>query len=90
VDPIGGNHVIGFLSPHLSSYHSEGLLLLVPLWACGQRSCVVHHVHSLFAEEPSLRRERPGAAGLHSDRASANFGMANHFGGNATEGGGSA
>src|SRR2546425_10675198 len=22
------------------------LLLLLPLWACGQRTCVVHHVHS--------------------------------------------
>jgi hypothetical protein len=26
------------------------VLLLLRLWACGQRSCVVHHVHSLGAD----------------------------------------
>src|SRR5262249_24530388 len=38
------------LSLLLSAYHCEGLLLLLPLWACGQRSCVVHHVDSFIAE----------------------------------------
>src|SRR6202034_2097526 len=28
---------------------SERLRLLLLLWACGQRGCVVHHVHSLRA-----------------------------------------
>ena len=40
------------------------LLLLLSLWACGQRACVVHHVHSdartscahrLIAEAAALR-----------------------------------
>ena len=29
--------------------NSEGLVLLLPLWACRQR-CVVHHVHSFIAK----------------------------------------
>jgi hypothetical protein len=54
VDPIGSSHRDRFLnwkpdrSDLLISRRKEGCLLLLLLlgpWACGQRSCVVHHVH---------------------------------------------
>src|SRR5271154_7274120 len=42
---------------------SERLRLLLMLWACGQRGCVVHHVHSPGAGDclaPDLHRRAVG------------------------------
>jgi hypothetical protein len=68
VDPISSTTravlVIGYSAVSVfllrSSYHSERLLLLLRLWACGERPCVVHHVHTLLAE--------PAARGVAPDR----------------------
>jgi hypothetical protein len=35
--------------------------LLLRLWACGQRSCVVHHVHSLGGDRIVVTLEIPKA-----------------------------
>src|ERR1700677_4400532 len=49
---------------------SERLRLLLLLWACGQRGCVVHHVHSPGAGDCLAPDRHRRAAGQRLVRAS--------------------